>query len=70
MSGLIVTPQSPGGGGGITPEYAIVKATSSQSLTAGSWTKFTWGTVIVDSNSLTGTSNQFTIQTAGVYTVS
>lgn len=51
-------------------DHAIVKATSSQSLTAGSWAQLTWGTVIVDSNSLTGTANQFTIQTAGVYTVS
>lgn len=68
MSGLIVTPQSPGGA---TPmDNAIVRATAGQNLTGGVWAKLSTDTVVVDSNSLTTTANQFTIATTGIYTVS
>lgn len=52
-----------------TMDYAIAKATSAQSLTGGAWNKLTFDTTVTDSNNLLGTANQFTIQTAGMYTI-
>lgn len=50
-------------------DHAIVKATSSQALTGGAFTKIEFGTVVVDSGDLTDTANQFTIATTGTYSV-
>lgn len=54
--------------GAVTMDRAIIKSTSTQALTGGSWAKLNAGTVVVDSNSLTTTADQFTIATTGVYT--
>lgn len=58
-----------GPAGSSDAKYAVMKATSSQALTGGSFTKVTFDTVIVDNDDLTDTANQFTINTTGVYSV-
>lgn len=62
--------QAASGGGGGLSEYAIMKATTQQALSGGNFTAINFPTVLEDTSTLTDTANQFTIATAGVYSVS